>query len=75
MLTENALAVLKARYLRRSGDGSIGSINLARMLINTNKAAAVNWDKLRRLVHDAVRFLDDVISKNDFPLEQRKLAK
>jgi ribonucleoside-diphosphate reductase alpha chain len=53
---------------------NLGSINLARMLMNPDEAAAVDWDKLGTLVHDAVRFLDDVISVNDFPLEQIKNA-
>jgi len=43
---------------------NLGSINLARMLSNIDNAPVVDWNKLRALVHDAVRFLDDVISVN-----------
>jgi ribonucleoside-diphosphate reductase alpha chain len=53
---------------------NLGSINLARMLGNMDKAPTVDWDKLRALVHDAVRFLDDVISVNQFPVDSIREA-
>jgi len=35
----------------------------------SNGAATVDYERLRTQIHDAVRFLDDVISVNRFPLE------
>ena len=45
---------------------NLGSINLKNM-VNGKK---LDWRKLRRTVTLAVRFLDDVIDVNSFPLEQ-----
>jgi len=47
---------------------NLGSINLAKMVSNHS----VNWQKLRDAVQWGVRFLDDVIEVNKFPLEQIK---
>ena len=49
---------------------NLGSINLARMVQGDVLAGQVDWDKLRETVHAAVRFLDDVIEMNQFPLPQ-----
>lgn len=45
---------------------NLGSINLARML----SGKEVAWDRLRGVVHDAVRFLDDVVEVNSFPIPE-----
>ncbi len=45
---------------------NLGSINLAHMVRN----GAVEWEKLRQVVKVAVRFLDDVIDMNRYPLPQ-----
>lgn len=45
---------------------NLGSINLAKMV----KDGVVNWKQLAEVVHLAVRFLDDVIEVNRFPLPQ-----
>ncbi|MCL6592893.1 MAG: adenosylcobalamin-dependent ribonucleoside-diphosphate reductase, partial [Alicyclobacillus sp.] len=42
---------------------TLGSINLVQM----TEGKEVAWTKLRRVVHDAVRFLDNVIEVNSFP--------
>ncbi|MCX6012878.1 MAG: vitamin B12-dependent ribonucleotide reductase [Chloroflexi bacterium] len=44
---------------------NLGSINLSNMLVN----GRVDWEKLEKTVKIAVRFLDDVIEVNKFPLE------
>ncbi len=48
---------------------NLGSINLARML-NTNGELEVDYPKLAETVKLAVRFLDDVIDVNTYPLPQ-----
>ena len=44
---------------------NLGSINLSNMIND----GAVNWGKLKETVHKAVRFLDDVIDMNHYPLD------
>jgi ribonucleoside-diphosphate reductase alpha chain len=49
---------------------NLGSINLSKMARGPLLQAEVDWDKLARTVHLAVRFLDDVIDMNKLPLPQ-----
>ena len=49
---------------------NLGSINLSRMLAVTDEGMAVDWDKLRDVVHRSIRFLDNVIEVNKYPLEK-----
>ncbi len=49
---------------------NLGSINLAKMIGEANGTAVIDWDKLSRVVRTCVRFLDDVIEMNQFPLQQ-----
>jgi len=49
---------------------NLGSINLARMVRTTNGTAEVDYPKLAEVVKTAVRFLDNVIDVNKFPLPQ-----
>lgn len=49
---------------------NLGSINLSRMLQTTNGAAKIDYVKLAETVKVAVRFLDNVIDVNKFPLPQ-----
>jgi ribonucleoside-diphosphate reductase alpha chain len=48
---------------------NLGSINLSRMLTEGRKPE-INYDKLAATVSMAVRFLDDVINVNSYPLPQ-----
>ncbi len=45
---------------------NLGSINLANFVSN----GEIDWERLRETVHLAVRFLDDVIEVNRFPIPQ-----
>ena len=49
---------------------NLGSINLARMLRTNNGTAEIDYPKLARTVKVAVRFLDNVIDVNKFPLPE-----
>ncbi len=51
---------------------NLGSINLSQMLRTDDGRPAVDWERLDRTVTTAVRFLDNVIDMNKFPLEQIK---
>ncbi len=43
---------------------TLGSIDLGRFVAS----GAIAWDALRACIHDAVRFLDDVVEVNQYPL-------
>ena len=49
---------------------NLGSINLSKMLRVTDDGMDVDWDKLKSVVHRSIRFLDDVIEVNNYPIEQ-----
>ena len=50
---------------------NLGSINLARFVIPGKEGDdAIDWNELRRIIHLAVRFLDNVIDASRFPLQQ-----
>lgn len=46
---------------------NLGSINLIRM---ADDRGEINWDKLEETARVAVRFLDDVIDRNNYPLDE-----
>lgn len=49
---------------------NLGSINVTRFINPEAENGKVEWERLRRTVHDAVRFLDDVITTNKYPLPE-----
>ena len=49
---------------------NLASINLARMVKRTNSHYEVDWEELRRITRLGVRFLDNVIDANKYPLPQ-----
>ena len=49
---------------------NLGSINLAKMLSEGENGIEIDWEKLSATVHLAVRFLDNVIEVNKYPIEK-----
>ena len=49
---------------------NLGSVNLSRFVCPTETGPGVAWDHLADVVHRGVRFLDDVIEVNNYPLPQ-----
>ena len=49
---------------------NLGSINLANMITTQDGHARIDYDKLKATVVTAVRFLDDVIDMNNYPLTE-----
>lgn len=49
---------------------NLGSINLAKTVTGEMGQGQVDWEKLGEIIGLAVRFLDDVIDMNEFPLPE-----
>lgn len=49
---------------------NLGSINLSKMVRKIGDFLEIDWDKLERVTKIAVRFLDNVIYVNKYPLSQ-----
>ncbi len=52
------------------GSCNLGSINLAKMVAEKEGDFQVDYEKLRKTVRIAVRFLDNVIDANKYPLKE-----
>jgi ribonucleoside-diphosphate reductase alpha chain len=49
---------------------NLGSINVARLVTERGERRELHWDELERVARLAVRFLDDVIEVNPYPLPE-----
>jgi ribonucleoside-diphosphate reductase alpha chain len=49
---------------------NLGSVNLSNMILGENGGARIDYEKLKAVVHAAVRFLDNVIDMNNYPLNE-----
>ncbi|MGZ4859642.1 MAG: adenosylcobalamin-dependent ribonucleoside-diphosphate reductase [Candidatus Angelobacter sp.] len=49
---------------------NLGSINLTHFVSTDGHEPALDWERLRETVHTAVRFLDDVVTINRYPLRE-----
>jgi ribonucleoside-diphosphate reductase alpha chain len=47
---------------------NLGSINLKLMVIEKNGKMVINWERLSQVIRLSIRFLDDVIDVNQYPL-------
>lgn len=53
---------------------NLGSINLSKFIKNRKQKTEIDWTKLKKTIRLAVRFLDNVIDANKFPLEEIEKA-
>jgi len=49
---------------------NLGSINLGKMIDETTDGPVINWERLAKTTRTAIRFLDNVIAVNNYPLPQ-----
>ncbi|MFH1515452.1 MAG: vitamin B12-dependent ribonucleotide reductase [bacterium] len=49
---------------------NLGSINLAKFVVEAKNGPEIDWDDLASCISIAVRFLDNVIEMNNYPLKQ-----
>lgn len=53
---------------------NLGSVNLSKMVLKGEHGSRVDWSTLRQTVHCAIRFLDNVITVNKYPLPEVEKA-
>lgn len=49
---------------------NLGSINLARFITKTNEKPEIDFERLKKVIALSVRFLDNVIDQNKYPLPE-----
>lgn len=49
---------------------NLGSINLAKFVIESDDRPAVDWEELGGVVESTVRFLDNVVTMNNYPIPE-----
>lgn len=49
---------------------NLGSINLAKFVTESDAGPSVNWDELGEVVESCVRFLDNVVTMNNYPIPE-----
>jgi ribonucleoside-diphosphate reductase alpha chain len=49
---------------------NLASINLSHMVEEKSGKTEIKWEKLREITHNSIRFLDNVIEVNKFPLPE-----
>ncbi len=49
---------------------NLGSLNLGRFVTSEGDKPRFDWERLARVIPDCVRFLDDVIDMNRYPIEE-----
>jgi len=49
---------------------NLGSINLSCMVTGDNGSVRIDYGKMRETIHDSIRFLDNVIDRNNYPLNE-----
>ncbi|MEE9323640.1 MAG: adenosylcobalamin-dependent ribonucleoside-diphosphate reductase, partial [Candidatus Aenigmarchaeota archaeon] len=49
---------------------NLGSVNLSKMIKETNGKAEIDWNKLEKAVRSSVHLLDNVIDANSYPIKQ-----
>lgn len=53
----------------------LGSINLLHMIKEKNEKVEIDFEKLKKTIHEAIHFLDNVVDMNQYPLSQiRQMA-
>lgn len=52
------------------GSCNLGSINLVKILKKTSDSYEIDWDRFRYLICSGVRFLDNVVSLNNYPIKE-----
>jgi ribonucleoside-diphosphate reductase alpha chain len=53
---------------------TLGSINLSKFVIDGPNGKDFDWPRLKKAIHKATHFLDNVLDMNEYPIEQVRLT-